>query len=202
MVPASAAFAGLVALPDRAAVEALLDPVPDSERDALLPLVEAARESVPASAAIRVRRPSGRPGHRDPGRPVRAAKRALFAAARAMDPPARPHRLSDDDVARYGALLRSPTFRDAAWLAVDDGRLDGREFWRELGRRLPGEYAAPPLFLFGWASWRHGNGALAGIAADRAVAADPGYSAADLLQAALSQGLDPRRVPRLRPRSA
>ena len=71
-----------------------------------------------------------------------------------------------------------------------------------MARRLPGPYDAAPLFLFGWASWRAGNGALAGIAAERAVTSDPAYSAADLLLAALSRGLDPRRLPRLRARSA
>jgi hypothetical protein len=30
------------------------------------------------------------------------------------------------------------------------------------------------------------------------VASDPGYTAADLLLAALAQGVDPRRLPRLR----
>jgi hypothetical protein len=88
-------------------------------------------------------------------------------------------------------------------MAVDDGRLDGRALWRDLGRRLPSPYDASPLFLFGWAAWRAGDGALAGIAAERAIASDPGYSAADLLLAALARGVDPRRLPRLRlPRSA
>jgi hypothetical protein len=70
--------------------------------------------------------------------------------------------------------------------------------WRELGRRLPSPYDAPALFLFGWSAWRAGDGASAGIAADRAVASDPDYSAADLLRAAISSGVDPRQMPRLR----
>jgi hypothetical protein len=63
---------------------------------------------------------------------------------------------------------------------------------------LPSPYDAPPLFLFGWAAWRSGDGTLAGIAAERAVASDPNYSLADLLLAALSHGLDPRRFRKLR----
>jgi hypothetical protein len=125
----------------------------------------------------------------------RAAKRGLFAAARAGEaaPP-----LSDDEIARFGVALSSPAVHDPVWLAVDDGRLDGRSLWRQLARALPDPYAAAPLFLFGWASWRDGDGALAGIAADRTLASDPRFRPADMLTAALSCGMDPRQVPRLR----
>ncbi len=109
---------------------------------------------------------------------------------------------AEDDLIRFGAALATIPVRDAAWLAVDEGRLDGRELWRWLGRRLPGRYAAAPMFVFGWASWRAGNGALAGIAAEQTLDADPEYSPADLLLATLSHGIDPRRMPRLRLRPA
>jgi hypothetical protein len=132
----------------------------------------------------------------------RSVKRALFAAARASDEPCSSS-VPDDDVARFGAALSEIAMRDALWMAVDDGRLDGRGLWRELARQLPSPYDAAPLFLFGWAAWRSGDGALAGIAAQRAVDSDSGYSAADLLLAALARGVDPRRLPKLRlPRSA
>lgn len=188
---AAAAFDGVVALPDREALAAQLQPLPAATREALDAALGAAeREAVQAALE----------GRRD--RHERAVKRGLFAAARAAD---EPHWAGIDDAlaARFGAALPVTAIRDALWLAVDDGRIDGRPLWRELARRLPGPYAAPPLFLFGWASWRAGNGALAGIAAERAVASDPGYSAADLLLAALAHGVDPRKVPKLRlPRSA
>ena len=71
---------------------------------------------------------------------------------------------------------------------MDEGRVDGRVLWRYLARRLPAPYDAAPLFLFGWRSYRDGDGALASMAAERALSSDPGYSAADLLLAALSQG--------------
>lgn len=187
-VPAAAAYAGLVALPDRSALAALLDPAPADVREPLLPRLAAAESD------LRVVGDGGRAG--------RSAKRALFAAARQADQPGSGVAHSDENLVRFGAALATIAVRDAVWIAVDDGRLDGRELWRWLGRRLPGWYAAGPLFLFGWASWRSGNGALAGIAADRALEADPDCTAADLLLAALSQGLDPRRLPRLRQRSA
>jgi hypothetical protein len=54
------------------------------------------------------------------------------------------------------------------------------------------------LFLFGWGQWRSGAGAIAGIAVDAALACDPTYHAAELLDGALAHGLDPFRTPRLR----
>ena len=67
-------------------------------------------------------------------------------------------------------------------------------------RRLPHLYDAAPLFLAGWHAYRQeGNGALAGIAADLAITADPGYRAAGLLCEALACGVDPRRLPTLQP---
>ena len=127
----------------------------------------------------------------------RSVKRAIFAAARAADAPGL-WEISDADAARYGAALAASTIRDPVWLAVDDGRLDGRPLWRELARRLPSPYDAPALFLYGWAAWRAGEGTLAGIAAERALISDPEYTAADLLMAALSGGVDPREFPTLR----
>ena len=183
---AAATYAGVVALPDRAAVERLLDPLPEDTRAALRPALAHYEDDIVTAARAGVAR-----------RQERSCKRALFAAARAAVDPGWAG-VSDADVARFGAALVHVSLRDAAWMAVDDGRLDGRPLWRELARRLPSPYNAPPLFLFGWVSWRSGDGALAGIAAQRAVASDPGYSAADLLLAALHRGLDPRRLPRLR----
>jgi Domain of unknown function (DUF4192) len=119
------------------------------------------------------------------------AIRALFAAHRAAQAGRMP---SDREAARYGVGLQGYAVRDAVWLAVDDDRLQGIEPWVNLARRLPSPYTAAPLFL---AAWRDGNGALAGIAAERALKCDPGYSAADLLLAALSRGIAPRALPKL-----
>lgn len=191
-VDAAAAYAGLVALPDRAALAALLEPDPPAVRDPLLPrLADAATEMSAAIKAVQAA---------DRKRRVRALKRDLFTAARRADQPGTGIALADEKLVRYGAALSTTMIRNAVWLAVDDERIDGRELWRYLGRRLPGPYAAAPMFLFGWASWRAGNGAFARIAADHALAADPAFSPADLLLAALSHGFDPRQVPKLRPR--
>lgn len=182
----AATVEGVVALPSRTALEELLAPLPDAEREALdLPIAEAERNAVEQTIGGQARRWE------------LSIKRALFRAARASDVPgwsAPPGQA----VARFGAALAVTSVRDAAWLAVDNDRLDGRPFWRDLGRRLPSPYDAAPLFLYGWASWRAGDGALAGIAAERAVASNPDYHAADLLLGAISSGTDPRRLPKLR----
>jgi len=183
---AYATYEGLVVLPDRGAVESLLEPLPEEERRRLGPdLAEEERAAVRAVL-------SGQHERRE-----RAIKRALFAAARASDAPPAPV-LADAEVARYGVALASTPFRDAVWIAVDAGRLDGRPLWQELARRLPPPHDAAPLFLYGWSSWRAGAGPIAGMAAERAIASDPDYTAADLLMAAVTSGLNPHTVPRLR----
>jgi Domain of unknown function (DUF4192) len=184
-VAASATFAGLVALPDRDSLAALLAPRPDDERGRLTPAL--------AAEHTRRERQTLADG---PQRARRSDTRALFAAARRTD--AGSASPSEDEVVRFGAALTDIAVRDSLWLAVDDARLDGRELWRALAVRLPTPHDAAPLFLFGWCSWRAGNGALAGIAAERAIDSDPGYSAANLLLAAVRHGIDPRRLPRLR----
>lgn len=177
---------GVVALPNRTAVAELLAPLPDAEREALDRAIgDAERGAVEQTIDGQGRRWE------------LSIKRAVFRAARASDEPGWSGP-PDETVARFGAALAVTAVRDSVWLAVDNDRLDGRPFWRDLGRRLPRPYDAAPLFLYGWASWRAGDGALAGIAAERAVASNPDYHAADLLLAAISSGTDPRQLPKLR----
>jgi hypothetical protein len=53
------------------------------------------------------------------------------------------------------------------------------------------------MFLLGWAAWRRGDGALARVAAHRALASDADYDAARLLLVVLDHGIDPDELPRL-----
>jgi len=125
----------------------------------------------------------------------RSAVRALFAAQQAAMGGRMP---TDGAAARFGVALRSHAVRDEVWLAVDDGRLEGNELWINLARRLPHPYDAALLFLAGWHAYRQGSGAMAGIAADLATVADPGYRAAALLHQTLAGGINPRELPKLR----
>jgi hypothetical protein len=185
-VAAAATYAGLVALPDREALEARIAPLPEETRRGLL-LHVAEFEHAATQAVLDGAIP----------RRERALKRAIFATARDAET-RRGHRLADERVAEFGVGLREIAVRDAVWMAVDDGRLTGAVLWCDLARRLPAPYAAAPAFLAGWSSWRDGNGALARMAAEAALDSDPSYTAADLLLSAINGGVDPRRMPRLR----
>jgi hypothetical protein len=186
-VAAAATYAGLVALPDRQSLADLLAPAPGADPEQLRAvLADAERAAV--TSLIR-----GTIESED-----RSVKRALFAAGRAAAAPGAAPALAEDQLARFAVALRRYAVRDAVWLAIDESRLDCEALLREMATRLPRLYDAAPLFLVGWSAYRRGDGALAGIAATRAIESDPGYSAADLLLAALSQGIDPRRLPRLR----
>jgi hypothetical protein len=189
-VAAEAAYAGLVALPGRESLRALLAPAYDRELiDDLLAAVQRAER---AAVAVIVR------GEAAVAKADRADVRALFATARALDETGSDPTLSDEQLTRFGVALRRISVRDAVWLGLDSGRIDGRQLWRRLATGLPSPYDAAPLFLFGWASYRDGNGAMARVAADEALASDPGYTAADLILAALGTAINPRQLPKLR----
>lgn len=205
---AEATVAGMVALPDRAALAATLDPLPEPRRAALLPRLRevGAAEAAGATGGREILTAAKRLDTADPGAPS-DARADHGSDGGSVDGSAEGSaegwvdgwggELDDAAVVRFGAALTHCAVRNAVWLAIERGRADGRRLWLELARRLPAPYDAAPLFLYGWTSWRAGNGALAGIAAERAVASDPGYTAADLLAAVLAQGLGPSQVPRL-----
>lgn len=172
----------MTALPNRQALADMFEPLPDGA-DLTADLL--AEQILELNAAESGTRP----------RYVRSVIRALFAAHRAAEAGRMP---TDREVARYGVALRSYAVRDAFWMALDDGRPQGIELWVNLARRLPSPYDAAALFLTGWCAWRAANGALASIVVERALASDPGYSAADLLLAALARGVDPGTLPKLR----
>jgi Domain of unknown function (DUF4192) len=187
VIAAEAAFAGMVALPDRGS---LIDTfTPTDERDSPR-LADAIRDAERAAVAAIVADTMPRVNRSD--------VRALFAAARVWDVPGADPDLDPAQVARFGVALRRYDVRDPVWMGIDDERIDGRALWRRLATTLPPPYDAAPLFLFAWASYRAGNGALANVAALRALDSDPEYSAADLVLAAISNAIDPRRLRRLR----
>lgn len=179
-IQATATYAGLVARPDREAVAALLAPHPAERRDPLLPALRRARAArLDCSSTVRAR------CHR-------SDIRAIFAATRTLP------LIGDAQTIRFGSALADIAVRDACWLALEAGRIEGESLWQELSRSLPDEYRAPALFLFGWQQWRRGAGAMAAMAVEAALRCDPTYHAAELLDGALAHGLDPFRTPRLR----
>jgi hypothetical protein len=188
--PATAVYAGRQAYPSRRALEAVLEPEPVGVReDCRAAITDAQRHLAGATVT----------GRRD--RELNSVKRALFAAARESDRALFPRPatvMSARTLARFAVGPGEIAIRDALWLAIDQQRLDGRGLWLQLLQRVPSPDDAAPLFLFGWATWRDGNGTLASIAAQRALQTHPGYPAAELLLSAVVQGLDPFRTPKLR----
>lgn len=112
----------------------------------------------------------------------------------------------DEILVRYcraGLPLPEPTQR-----AGPPGRLPGMEppapdpdqeeamerLLVDLSTQVEGPLAAAPLSLLAWHSWARGEGALARIAVDRALAEDPTYRLAGLLSAVLDHGIAPEWV--------
>lgn len=137
--------AGLVALPDRAALLALVDPDP------------AAQTAVAAMAARLVVDPSVNP---------------VSVVRSLMDVAAGGHRLSVGQAARMAVLLRQRAVRDAAWQATS-GHGWQRDLWLDLTRRVPEADVTGPASLAAWCAWMHGEELVAAAAARRALAVTP-----------------------------
>jgi hypothetical protein len=181
-VDAAAVHAGLTALPRREMLSVMFAPDPDRS-DLTLLLRHHEREHDRANSDDTLRDHHQRSV-------VRAISEAHWIAEIGQ-------MASDDEAARFAVALRSDPVRDAVWLDIEDGRLDGIQLWVNLARRLPHPYDAAPLFLAGWAAYRHGNGILAGIAADLAVTADPACQTAELLRTIIGCGISPHELPKL-----
>ncbi|WP_338703817.1 DUF4192 domain-containing protein [Streptomyces sp. Q6] len=88
--------------------------------------------------------------------------------------------------------------RAAEWMEGEEARAALR-LWRALARRCVGpyeEYAAAPLSLAGWVAWSLGDTVEADQALEMALAVDPGYVFARLLNEARADGVDPELVRR------
>jgi hypothetical protein len=180
---ADATVAGLTVAPNREDLERRFEP--DEQREQLRQLVEHHERALGPVVV------NGQMGLR--GRAVLRTITTAINTARGGSYIG----LADADVARAGAALRHPAIRDAVWLEIDNRGGVGDELWLDLARQLPSPHDAAPLFLYGWSAWRQGNGTLAAMAAARALANDPSYSAAELLTSALQHGVDPRHLPQL-----
>jgi hypothetical protein len=63
--------------------------------------------------------------------------------------------------------------------------------WTDLTRRARPGYVPAPASLLAFVAWQSGNGALANVALDRALADNPRYSMALLLRQAIDSGAPP-----------
>jgi Domain of unknown function (DUF4192) len=99
---------------------------------------------------------------------------------------------SDYEIARVAVALRDLRVRDDAWARMDPGHSGAHQrLWIDVVRRAQPGYVAAPAALLAFVAWQSGDGALANVALDRALADDPRYSMALLLRQVISAGAPP-----------
>jgi hypothetical protein len=97
-----------------------------------------------------------------------------------------------EELAWLGLTLSDLRVRDDAWARMDPDFHEPHErLWVDLVRHVPTEFIAAPAALLAFTAWQAGNGALASVAIERALDADPRYSMALLISDALHAGLPP-----------
>ena len=171
VVAAAATFQGLPVVPDHASLVAQLAPVTGEER--------AAMSAATARAETRLLKLERRS--------IDKVREAGFAAVRDAEERVE---LTDDEVAWLGLLLVIRSVHDYAWSRCE-ARHSDQALWTGVVRRVEPAHAAPPATLLAFVTWRLGLGALAGIAVDRALAANRHYGPAKLMDELLRRGLPP-----------
>ncbi|MFB9963070.1 DUF4192 domain-containing protein [Sinosporangium siamense] len=176
---------GLVALPDRAALE-------ESVTGLLDPVARTAMHEATATVAADVRARLAM--HPSPdgfaaefvAEGIARVHSSLAAAAEGVC-------LDDLEAARLGLDLAVVRIRDEAWtLICEEEEQAHLLLWKDLTRRLEPRFVPPAASLLAMTSWRRGDCATAGIALERALEIDPTYSMANLLMHALCQLMSPK----------
>jgi Domain of unknown function (DUF4192) len=99
---------------------------------------------------------------------------------------------SDYEVARITVALQDLRVRDDAWARMDPAHTAAHlRLWIDVVRRAQPGYVAAPAALLAFVAWQSGEGALANVVLDRALADDPGYSMALLLRQVINAGAPP-----------
>ncbi len=178
------AAAGLAALPSRAALAATLAPRPEEGQP-----MRAATDRALARAGRLIARATAEGG--SPGRMLVEAGRVAVLAAiscyRAGDA------ITDhDQLAWLSVVLADLRVRDDAWARMDPGfTAEHQRLWADLVRQARPEHVPAAASLLAFTAWQAGMGALALVAVERALAADPGYSMARLIADAVQAGMPP-----------
>jgi len=97
---------------------------------------------------------------------------------------------------RAANALRHKYIRDCMFALADQPELlaNAGEVWQRLACELRGEAQAAAATLLAHLHYLRGNGAMAAICLDSAIAAKPGYQMAELLDTALRNGMPPQGV--------
>ena len=187
--PAAAAMAaaGSPVLPDRAALADSVSPLGGIARQSMRQATRRAE-----AHAVNLVTQAARSGH--PGKARRlVVMEGLSAVADAIATYRRGGRFTtDDQLAWLAVALTSLQVRDDAWARMDiDYRDMHRRLWTDVVRRAEPQYVPAPAALLAFTAWQSGNGALANVALERALEADPTYSMALLLRDVIDAGAPP-----------
>jgi hypothetical protein len=99
---------------------------------------------------------------------------------------------TDEEIARITVALRDLRVRDDAWARMDPSHAEAHQrLWTDVVRRAQLGHVAAPAALLAFVAWQSGDGALANVALDRALADDPRYSMALLLRQVITAGAPP-----------
>lgn len=99
---------------------------------------------------------------------------------------------SHKDAAWLAMSLESLQVRDDAWSRMlPEHRQAHLQLWTDLTTLARPGYADAPASLLAFCAWQDGDGALANVALDRALADNPDYSMASLIRDALDAGAPP-----------
>ncbi|SNS82071.1 protein of unknown function [Geodermatophilus pulveris] len=129
----------------------------------------------------------------DPDGEARRSWDAVLAALRRCGPGGRP--LPDRQVAGVLWALADVRVRDRALgLALGEDAPAAELLWTECTRRAPAPLDAAPATLLAVSAWLRGDGAMAGIALQRALDSRPAYRLARLLVQGLDACLPPREL--------
>lgn len=193
---AAAVDAGLVALPDRAALAATLASVTGPARERMVTATVAACALV--TAVIEVAGATGEAGEASDAVLETRLGRALQAAARkyltqAQDSYRAGQPADDETAATLTVLFELPSLWEFAARATN-GEAWQIEMWSDLVRRAEPDFAVPAACLLALSALQAGHGALARIAVDRALDADPHDRFAQMLDRAIAAGIDPDTV--------
>jgi hypothetical protein len=97
-----------------------------------------------------------------------------------------------DQLAWLSVTIADLRVRDDAWARMEPRhRADHRRLWTDVVRHAREPYVPAPASLLAFTAWQSGDGSLANVAIERALAADPEYSMAHLIGQALDAGLPP-----------
>ncbi|ALR12291.1 hypothetical protein MYCSP_13690 [Mycobacteroides saopaulense] len=159
-------------------------------REDLVALIAPTDTRRSAALADSLRRPSRRQGDQASA-DRRAVNRVMWAACRTAE--SQP--LSNRDLLAIARSLAVVRVRDTVCaLAVGVLADDVERLWLALSRLLPAPWRAETLVLLGFSAYVRGDGPLAGVALDSALAVHPDHRLGQLLMSALHTGMRPDEI--------